>query len=156
MLSALTVSAGIPWPDEPGIPVELGRADNVNAEEAFSAAMVARRRATNLPELTVASGRQGEIRALAEALQAGKISALGAREEAIKWGRSSYGREVKAYLVDCAAGAGMSIPEALAKVPGAAIAYAAAHFRPRSFASTQCALLVVVPGDSGPSVEQIN
>jgi len=37
----------------------------------------------------------------------------------------------------------MKIPRALVDRPSAALSYAAAHFRPRSLANEQCAVLVV-------------
>jgi hypothetical protein len=47
----------------------------------------------------------------------------------------------------------MKLPSALVERPVAIISYAAAHFRPRSLASDQCAVLVVAL-EGGEQVQQ--
>ena len=147
-LAVVMGCSGIPWPDEPGLPVDLRRSENVEAEDAFFAELKSRRQSTNLPALMPADRYQSELRALAGDLQAGKLSASSAREAARAWGRSAYGCEVDSYVLDCSTGTGMRIPDDVIRAPGAAIAYAAAHFRPRSLSGPQCAMLVVVPNGS--------
>jgi hypothetical protein len=131
------------WPDEPGVPVALSRAANVQAGDAFIARLTAERRASNLPAPVLTPRGQDDIRLFAEDLQAGKLSAAEAQRAIDRWARAAYQRPVVAWLVDCAAGDGMTLPRALVDRPSAVVSYAAAHFRPRSLAGEQCAVLVV-------------
>src|SRR5262245_16191528 len=76
LLSTLVAGcASLPWPDEPGVPVALSRAANVQAGDAFIAKLTAERRAANLPPPLLAPRQQDEIRVFAEDLQAGKLTA---------------------------------------------------------------------------------
>jgi hypothetical protein len=135
--------ASSPWPDEPGVPVALSRAANVQAGDTFIARLTAERRASNLPPPVLTPHNQDDIRAFAEDLQAGKLSAAEAQRAIDRWARAAYRRAVVTWLVDCAAGDGMKLPRALVDRPSAVVSYAAAHFRPRSLAGEQCAVLVV-------------
>ena len=132
-----------PWPDEPGIPVELERMANVDAGDTFFAALVNQRRAARLAEPVVAPGYQGEIRAFADDLQAGKTSIAAAERAVETWGRAAYKREVRTFVLDCSPGSAMRFPDFFVQAPVVVIAYAAAHFRPRSLPKTQCAILAV-------------
>jgi hypothetical protein len=141
---ALVLScASNPWPDEPGLPVAVGLAANVDAGDAFLAALTAARAARSLPAPLATPRYQSEIRNFAEDLQSGKTSAAGAQRAIERWGRVAYRRPVASWLVDCGAGQPPQIPAALAELPSAVVSYAAAHFRPRSLARDQCAILVV-------------
>jgi hypothetical protein len=131
-----------PWPDEPGVAVELVRAKNVDAADRFLTALTNRRRAANRAEPSVAPRYQDEIRTFAEDLQAGKISVADAEQAVKKWARAAYGRDVKTFALDCSAGASMQLPDALVATPFVVISFAAAHFRPRSLAKPQCAILM--------------
>ncbi len=134
--------ASTPWPDEPGLPVAVGMAANVDADDAFLAALTAARAARGLPAPLVTPHYQSEIRNFADDLQAGKTSAAGAQRAIETWGRLAYQRPVATWLVDCGTGLQPRIPAALAALPVAVVSYAAAHFRPRSLATDQCAILV--------------
>ena len=100
---------------------------------------------------------QSEIRNFAEDLQAGKTSAAGARQAIERWGRVAYQRPVASWVIDCGAGQPPQIPSALAELPVAVVSYAAGHFRPRSLAAEQCAVLVVAlkGGDEAVSAEPV-
>ena len=135
--------AGHPWPDEPGVPVALSRAANVQADDAFLTRLTADRRAANLTAPLVTPSHQTDIRAFAEDLQAGKLTASEARSAIDRWGRAAYQRPVAVWLIDCAAGENMKLPSALVSRPSAVVSFASAHFRPRSLAADQCAVLVV-------------
>lgn len=135
--------AGHPWPDEPGVPVALSRASNVQADDAFLTRLAADRRAANLPAPLVTPSHQTDIRAFAEDLQAGKLTASEARSAIDRWGQAAYQRPVAVWLIDCAAGETMKLPGALVNRPSAVVSFASAHFRPRSLAADQCAVLVV-------------
>ncbi len=154
---ALTLScASTHWPDEPGVPVELGRAANVEAGDSFLAALTAARQARGLPAPLVTPRYQSEIRTFADDLQAGKTSAAGARRAIEGWGGVAYQHGVESWLVDCGKGA-PQIPSALGELPSAVISYAAAHFRPRSLAADQCVVLVVAPtGGAGEAVRAVD
>jgi hypothetical protein len=149
---ALALScASTPWPDEPGIPVEVGRAANVEAGDSFLSALTAARQARGLPAPLVTPSYQSEIRTFADDLQAGKTSAAGARRAIEAWGRVAYQHTVESWLLDCTKGASQ-VPAALGELPSAVIAYAGAHFRPRSMAADQCVVLVVAPTGAGEAV----
>ncbi len=155
---ALVLScASSPWPDEPGLPVAVGLAANVEADDSFLAGLTAARAARSLPAPLVTPRYQSEIRNFAEDLQAGRTSAAGARRAIESWGRLAYRRPVASWLVDCGAGQPPQIPSALAELPAAVVSYAAAHFRPRSLARDQCAILVVAltGGDEAVSAEPV-
>jgi hypothetical protein len=155
---ALALScASNPWPDEPGVPVALGLAANVDAGDSFLTELTAARAARSLPAPLATPRYQSEIRNFADDLQAGKTSAAGARRAVESWGRVAYRRPVASWLVDCGAGQPPQIPSALAAMPSAVVAYAAAHFRPRSLAREQCAILVVAltGGDEAVSAEPV-
>ena len=131
------------WPDEPGVPVEPVLTDNVEAAERFLSALSSRRKAVNLTPPIAVPRYQEEIRAYATDLQSGKISAVDAEHAIGQWGRSRYGTEVSVFMLDCSAGEAMPLPPRLIELPTAVIAYAAAHFRPRSLTQNQCAILLV-------------
>lgn len=135
--------ASVPWPDEPGRPVEPSRAANLQAADQFFDALTARRRAANLPPPVVAGRLQLHFERIAEALQRGDLSAAAARREALRWGRETYKRDVDAWLVDCTAGAATAFPSLLLDRPIAVISFAAARFRPRSLSADQCAVIVL-------------
>jgi hypothetical protein len=137
--------AALPWPDEPGVPVEVSQASNVDAGDVFLAALTDRRRTAGRPAPLVASRYQADIRTFALDLQSGRISATVARRAIESWGQAAYGRTVESWAIDCAAGDRMPIPPQLIELPSAVISYAAAHFRPRSLAQgpNQCAILTV-------------
>jgi hypothetical protein len=151
---ALALScASTPWPDEPGVPVGLGLAANVDAGDSFLTALTAARRAQNLPAPLVTPRYQSEIRLFAEDLQAGRTSAAGAKRAVERWGRLAYQRPVASWVLDCGSGQPPQLPPALAELPSAVVSYAAAHFRPRSLPRDQCAILVVsLTGDGGETV----
>lgn len=146
--------AGTSWPDEPGVPVALVQADNVQAGDAFLDALSARRRSANLPAPIVTPRYQAELRAIAEDLQAGKTSAAGARQGARDWGRTAYGQDVKSFVVDCGGPSGAAPPQELVEMPAAVISYAGAHFRPRSLGRDQCAVIVVAAVGAAAPVQQ--
>jgi len=154
-LALLTFScASTPWPDETGLPVTMGLAANVDAGESFLSALTAARAANSLAAPIVTPRYQSDIRTFAEDLQAGKTSAEGARRAVEAWGQAAFQRKVKAWALDCAAGRNMPLPSALVETPTAVIYYAAAHFRPRSMAADQCAVLVVALTGSEAVVAQ--
>jgi hypothetical protein len=143
LAGAVSGCASVPWPDEPGVPVTVSRAANLQSEDQFIARLTAARQAMNLPPpITVAQNQEG-IRVFAEDLQSAKLSAPAAQRALEKWGQASYHRTVDAWIIDCAAGDAMKLPGALVDRPAAVVSFAAAHFRPRSSASDQCAVLVV-------------
>src|SRR3954469_8331762 len=75
--AAMVFTAGCarsPWPDEPGVPVALSRAANVQAGDTFVAKLTAERRAASLPPPVLTPDHQDGIRAFAEDLQAGKLT----------------------------------------------------------------------------------
>lgn len=155
---ALALScASNPWPDEPGLPVTVGLAANVDAGDAFLAALTAARSERSLPAPMVTPRYQSEIRNFAEDLQAGKTSAAGAQRAIERWGHAAYRRPVASWLLDCGAGQPPQIPSALAALPAAVISYAAAYFRPRSLPRDQCTILVVAltGGNEAVSVEAV-
>ncbi len=133
--AAFAACAGLPWPDEPGVPVALSRAANVQAADVFLAKLTAERRAANRAAPVLAPRLDDVLRAAAEDLQAGKLTAGEVKRGIERWG--------SAWLVDCAGGENMKLPSALVERPSAVVSFAAAHFRPRSLASDQCAVLVV-------------
>jgi hypothetical protein len=146
LLAAAVASscAHSPWPDEPGIPVEIVRFDNLNAGDAFFATLTDRRRAANREPPVTAPRYQSDIRAFADDLQAGKTSIRAAERAVEAWARAAYAREVKTFALDCSAGSAMPLPDLLVQTPVAVISYAAAHFHPRSLPKRQCAILGVV------------
>jgi hypothetical protein len=156
---ALSLScASTPWPDEPGLPVAVGLAANVDAGDSFLTALTTARAARSLPAPMVTPHYQSEIRNFAEDLQAGKTSAAGARRAIESWGRVAYQRQVTSWLIDCGPPSPPQIPSALAELPVAVVSYAAGHFRPRSMAAEQCAVLVVAlkgGADQVPPTEAI-
>jgi len=143
--------ASSPWPDERGVAVPVSYAENARAVDAFLEALTAARAGTTLPAPRVTPRFEPRVRRIAEALQAGEASAPAALENARRWGAAAFGRPVEAWLFDCRPGARPSLPRALTSPPVVSIAFAAAHFRPRSWATEQCALVVV---DTG-GVEQV-
>jgi len=135
------------WPDEPGVPVELIRSDNLAAEDLFLDTLTSRRRAAHLGAPIVAAAYQDNLRNVAQELQAGTASVLAAEQALAKWARAAKKSDVKTFTLDCAAGANMQMPETLVNEPELVISYAAAHFRPRSLATPQCVVLgTVLPG----------
>jgi hypothetical protein len=155
---ALVLScASSPWPDEPGLPVAPGLAANFDAGDSFLTALTAARAARSLPAPLVTPRYQSEIRNFAEDLQAGRASVAGARRAIESWGRVAYQRPVASWLIDCGSGRAPQIPTVLAELPVAVVSYAAAHFRPRSLAHDQCAVLVVAleGGDEAVSAEPV-
>ena len=135
--------ATLPWPDEPGVPVALGQTANVDAGDAFLAALGEKRREAGRPLPLVTPRYQADIRTFALDLQSGKISAVVARRAIESWGQAAYQRTVEPWVIDCGAENKMAIPAELVELPSAVISYAAAHFHPRSLAQEQCAILVV-------------
>jgi hypothetical protein len=107
--------------------------------------LTSRRRAANLGAPILAPRHQDEIRAVAEDLQAGKLSAPAAEEAMRRWARAAYRREVKTFMVDCSMGPNMQMPTSLVTEPTLVLSYAAAHFRPRSAPAGQCAILGTMP-----------
>jgi hypothetical protein len=152
--AATLACAALPWPDEPGVPVAMSRAANVQAEDAFLARLMADRGAAGRSAPVVTPGYQTEIRSFAEDLQAGKTSAAEARRSIERWGRAAFQRDVGSWVVSCTGG-GMTVPSELVDMPSAVVAVAAAHFRPRSMTAEQCALLIVAVrgGESVPAVQ---
>jgi len=133
----------LPWPDEPGIPVVVSQAANVDTGDTFLAMLTEKRRAAGRSAPLVTPRYQTDIRSFAADLQIGKASAASVRRAIESWGRAAYQRDVEPWVIDCAAGAEMQIPAQLIELPSAVISYAAARFRPRSMARDQCAILVV-------------
>jgi hypothetical protein len=147
--------ASVPWPDEPGIPVAVSRAANLQTEDQFIARLTADRQAMNLPPPITAAQSQAGIRVYADDLQAGKLSAPAAQRAIEQWGKATFHRTISAWVIDCAAGDAMKLPGALVDRPAAVVSFAAAHFRPRSSAGDQCAVLVVAAeGAAETTVEQ--
>jgi hypothetical protein len=153
--AATLACAALPWPDEPGLPVETSRAANVQVEDAFLARLTADRGAAGRSAPVVTPRYQSEIRSFADELQSGKISAAEAQRSIARWGRVAFQRDVGAWVVSCTGGGTTTLPSELATMPSAVVAYAAAHFRPRSMTAEQCALLIVaVQGaESVPAVQ---
>lgn len=131
------------WPDEPGVPVTVSRARNLDAEEAFVDGLTARRLGETVPEPIVTPALQHANRTIAERLQAGSLSAGQARQVIEAFGRAVYHRDVDAWVLDCSAGRKMWVPSALTSKPTVVISYASAQFRRRSAGADQCATLVV-------------
>ncbi len=129
------------WPDEPGIPIELVRSENIDSGDAFWNGLLGQRRAAGLGDPMLGPRYQEGIAKLAEDVQTGKLSVAQAEHAAEAWARSAYHRDVTVYALDCAAGRAMSVPSALARAPFLAMAYAAAHFRPRASDTNQCVIL---------------
>ncbi len=135
--------ATLPWPDEPGVPVAVSQAANVDAGDLFLARLTEQRSAAGRPAPLVTPRYQPDIRVFAGDLQSGRISVTVARRAIDSWGRAAYRRDVETWVIDCGAGERMPIPAGLVELPSAVISYAGAHFRPRSLAQDQCAVLVV-------------
>ena len=152
--AATLACAALPWPDEPGIPVEMSRAANVQSEDTFLARLTADRGAAGRTAPVVTPRYQSEIRSFADDLQVGKISAAEALRSIERWGRAAFQRDVGAWVVSCTGG-GMTVPSELVSMPSAVVAIAAAHFRPRSMTAEQCALLIVAVrgGEAVPAVQ---
>jgi hypothetical protein len=131
------------WADEPGKPVPVGLAENVEIGDQFMNALTSARGAQGLPPPVIAPRYQSELRPYAEDLQAGKTSAPGALKAIKAWGRRAYHGEVETWVVDCGPGRPMEMPSRLLKLPEAIVAYAGARFQPQSSPSAQCAVLVV-------------
>jgi len=131
------------WPDEPGVPVTVNRARNLDSEAAFIDVLTTLRSAETVPEPTVTPALQHAIAIIAGRLQAGTLSADGARQVSEAWGRAVYHRDVEVWVLDCSAGRQIRVPSSLVRQPTAVISYASAQFRPRSAASEQCATIVV-------------
>jgi hypothetical protein len=129
------------WPDEPGLPIELVRSENIDSGDAFWSDLLGQRRAAGLGEPMLGPRYQEGIGRLAEDVQTGKLSVAQAEHAARTWARSAYHRDVTTYAIDCAAGRAMSVPSALVQAPFVAMAYAAAHFRPRSSDTNRCVIL---------------
>ena len=129
------------WPEEPGVPVELVRSANIDSGDAFWNGLVAQRRAAGLNDPMLGPRYQEGIEKLAEEVQMGKLSVAQAERAVDAWARSAYHRDITTYALDCAAGRAMPVPSVLARAPFVAMAYAAAHFRPRSSAANRCVIL---------------
>jgi hypothetical protein len=140
---ALASCASTSWPDEPGVPVPLGYAENATAGQAFLEALTAARAGRTLPTPTVMPAFEPQLRQLAETLQRGECSAPAALAAVRSWGETAYRRPIEAWLLDCAEGPRMSLPRGLTAPPAIAISYVASHFRPRSAPAVQCAIVVV-------------
>jgi len=157
-VAALSLALGLScattrWPDEPGVPVELSLAANVDAGDAFLSALTAARNAQGLSAPIVTPRYQPDIRTFAQDLQAGRTSAAGAQRAIETWGRTAFRRPVESWVVDCSAGQSAKLPSSLVDRPAAVVFYAAAHFRPRSQGSDQCAVLVVALTDKTELVQ---
>ncbi|HVV17062.1 MAG TPA: hypothetical protein VHH90_07645 [Polyangia bacterium] len=140
---ALAACATSRWPDEPGKPVTVSQAANVDVADQFFSALTAARRAHGLSEPIVTPRNQSDIRNFAEDLQAGRTSAPGAQRAIEAWGRVAYHGPVESWLLDCTGGRAVDLPPKLIEEPSAVLAYAAAQFRPASAPVDQCAVLVV-------------
>ncbi|HSS38177.1 MAG TPA: hypothetical protein VLT58_05360 [Polyangia bacterium] len=140
---ALAACATSRWPDEPGKPVTVSQAANVEAADQFLTALTAARSARGLPEPVVTPRNQSDVRHFAEDLQAGRASAPAAQRAIEAWGRAKYEGPVESWLIDCTGGRALELPEKLVSEPSAVMAFAAAQFRPASAAADQCAVLVV-------------
>jgi hypothetical protein len=122
----------------------MSRAANVQAEDSFLTQLTTERAAAGRPAPVVTPRYQSEILTFAGDLQTGKISAAEARRSIERWGRVAFQRDVLSWVVPCAGAGGRAVlPGELVKLPAAVVAYAAAHFRPRSMTADQCAILVV-------------
>ena len=154
ILASASGCAHQPWPDEPGVPVELVRSDNLAAEDLFLGMLTSRRREANLTPPIIAAPYQDQLRGLAADLQAGKASIPAAEEALVRWARATHRRAVKPFALDCSQGANMQMPPALVDEPALVISYAAAHFRPRSLPTPQCVVLGTVL--AGEAVESTN
>ena len=142
-LLLLSSCATLPWPDEPGVPVEVSQAANVDAGDTFLTALTEKRRVAGHPAPLIAPRYQADIRTFGLDLQSGKISAVTAQRAIQAWGQTAYQRAVDPWIIDCGAGSNMVLPDKLVNQPTSVISYAAAHFRPRSMAAEQCAILAV-------------
>jgi hypothetical protein len=140
---ALAACATSRWPDEPGKPVTVSQAANVEVADQFMTALTAARRARGLPEPVVTPRNQGDIRNFADDLQAGRTSAPGAQRAIEAWGEKAYQGRVESWLLDCTGGRTLELPPKLIEEPSAVVSYAAAQFRPASSSADQCAVLVV-------------
>ena len=140
---ALAACATSRWPDEPGKPVTVSQATNVEVADQFLTTLTAARSAHGLSEPVVTPRNQTDIRHFADDLQAGRASAPGAQRAIEAWGRTAYQGPVESWLLDCTGGRTPEIPSKLLSEPSAVISYAAAQFRPSSAPVDQCALLVV-------------
>jgi len=142
---ALSLGAGCAtsrWADEPGKAVPVSFAANEEAGDQFLSALTSAREANGLPAPVVTPSYQSEIRNFAEDLQAGKTSVPGAERAITTWGRTRFQTKVVAWALDCG-GPTPEVPEPLVKTPSAVVSFAAAHFRPQSAGTEQCAILVV-------------
>lgn len=131
------------WPDEPGKPVPVAMAENVEAGDQFFDALSATRQQKGLPPALTVPRYQSEIRNFAQDLQQAKTSAPGAQRAIKAWGQAAFQAPVDAWLIDCAPGHAPELPDPLVSSGTAVVSYAAAHFHPASAAGDQCVVLVV-------------
>jgi hypothetical protein len=131
------------WPDEPGKPVPVAMAENVEAADQFFDALTAARQQRGLAPAVTVPRYQSEIRNFADDLQQGKTSAPGAQRAIRTWGQLSFQAPVDTWLVDCGPGHPPELPDPLLSAPTVVLAYGAAHFHPTSAPADQCVVLVV-------------
>jgi hypothetical protein len=123
--------------------VLVSYADNARVSDTFIEALTASRAGTTLPAPRATPYFEARVRRIAEAMQTGEASAPTALDNARRWGAAAFHRPVEVWLLDCG---DTRFPGALTSPPVVTIAYAAAHFRPRSSAMVQCAIVVVSTG----------
>jgi hypothetical protein len=129
-------------PEERGSPVDMDRTRNIEIGDRFIQELTAARQDTTIPAPVETPQLQGEIRAIADSLQGGRLSAAAAYREIQRWGRRVYRRSVEAMVIQCDRPE-LDLPWTLTSSPTAVISYGVAFFRAGHTPAERCAILVV-------------
>jgi hypothetical protein len=138
--------AGVEWPDQPGTPVPLSRADNVEASDTFLKVVTERRQADGLSQPIVIVKLQSQMAEAILAVQDGRLSPQDAIRNTDMWGATILGGDVDTWLIDCSSGSKMKVPRALLKTETLSLTFSAGYVRLPGATENMCAVLVMAPG----------